>query len=210
MLPFLLVKVTLTTVTIALQISVAQHTKFWGFFPQNSPKQVLAMWPSVRTYKDPDFLHLESMLPVRSVQYWPRTYKEEHGRMLYLWLNGPVPEIAYIIYAYIPLVRIQSMDTENCKRICVTGGNHLLVSYRFVFLYSSWDYHSKHNGVVCYFLLRWITFCQNSPLWPVHLGWPYMAWLIASWATQAPLPWQGSDPWRGCELDHKECRASKN
>ena len=23
-------------------------------------------------------------------------------------------------------------------------------------------------------------FCQNSPLWPVHLGWPCTAWLIAS------------------------------
>ena len=22
------------------------------------------------------------------------------------------------------------------------------------------------------------TFCQKSPLWPVHLGWPYTAWLI--------------------------------
>ena len=22
--------------------------------------------------------------------------------------------------------------------------------------------------------------CQNSPLWPVRLGWPYMAWLIVS------------------------------
>ena len=21
-------------------------------------------------------------------------------------------------------------------------------------------------------------FCQNSPLWPIRLGWPYMAWLI--------------------------------
>ena len=24
------------------------------------------------------------------------------------------------------------------------------------------------------------TFCQNSPPWPVSLGWPYMAWLIVS------------------------------
>ena len=28
-------------------------------------------------------------------------------------------------------------------------------------------------------LLQWITFCQNS-LWPIHLGWPYTAWLIVS------------------------------
>ena len=29
-------------------------------------------------------------------------------------------------------------------------------------------------------LLQWTTFCQNSPPWPVHLGWPYTAWLIVS------------------------------
>ena len=26
----------------------------------------------------------------------------------------------------------------------------------------------------------WATFCQNSPLWAVRLGWPYTAWLIVS------------------------------
>ena len=25
-----------------------------------------------------------------------------------------------------------------------------------------------------------LTFCQNSPPWPVRLGWPYIAWLIVS------------------------------
>ena len=24
---------------------------------------------------------------------------------------------------------------------------------------------------------QWTTFCQTSPPWPVHLGWPHMAWL---------------------------------
>ena len=26
-------------------------------------------------------------------------------------------------------------------------------------------------------LLQWTTFCQTSPPWPGHLGWPHMAWL---------------------------------
>ena len=26
-------------------------------------------------------------------------------------------------------------------------------------------------------LLQWTTFCQTSPPWPVHLGWPHTAWL---------------------------------
>ena len=29
-------------------------------------------------------------------------------------------------------------------------------------------------------LLQWTTFCQNSPPWPIHLGWPCKSWLIVS------------------------------
>ena len=36
----------------------------------------------------------------------------------------------------------------------------------------------KNTEVVCQSLLQWATFCQTSPPWPVHLGWPHMAWLI--------------------------------
>ena len=39
---------------------------------------------------------------------------------------------------------------------------------------------SKNAGVVCHSLLQWTMFCQNSSLWPVHLGCPCIAWLIAS------------------------------
>ena len=35
----------------------------------------------------------------------------------------------------------------------------------------------KNTELVCHSLLQWTTFCQISPPWPVHLGWPYMAWL---------------------------------
>ena len=31
--------------------------------------------------------------------------------------------------------------------------------------------------MVCHSLLQWTTFCQTSPPWPVHLGWPHRAWL---------------------------------
>ena len=30
---------------------------------------------------------------------------------------------------------------------------------------------------VCHSLLQWTTFCQNSPPWPICLGWPHTAWL---------------------------------
>ena len=58
---------------------------------------------------------------------------------------------------------------------------------------------SSSPGVICFYLFipfmglsrqeywsglpfpsQWMMFCQNSPLWPVHLGWLCMVWLIAS------------------------------
>ena len=30
---------------------------------------------------------------------------------------------------------------------------------------------------VCHSLLQWTTFCQTSPPWPAHCGWPHRAWL---------------------------------
>ena len=50
----------------------------------------------------------------------------------------------------------------------------------FAFSYCSWRSQGKDTEVVWHSLLQWTTFCQNSPPWPVHLGWPYMAWLIVS------------------------------
>ena len=57
----------------------------------------------------------------------------------------------------------------------------------FVLLYSSWGSHGKYTLVVCHSLLQWITFCQNSPLWPIRLGWPYTVWLIASLSYTRPF-----------------------
>ena len=59
-------------------------------------------------------------------------------------------------------------------------GSPFSVSYLFAFSYCSWGSQGNNAEVVCHSLLQWTTFCQNSPLWPVHLGWPYMAWLIVS------------------------------
>ena len=58
----------------------------------------------------------------------------------------------------------------------------------------SWASHGKYTGVVCHSLLQRITFCENSPVLPIHLGW-HGSWL--QWVLQIPLPRQGSDPWRG-------------
>ena len=61
-----------------------------------------------------------------------------------------------------------------------TWAVHLSVSYLFAFSYCSWGSQGKNTEVVCHSLLWWTTFSQNSPLWPIHLGWPYTAWLTVS------------------------------
>ena len=56
-------------------------------------------------------------------------------------------------------------------------GSSSFSSYLFAFSYCSWGSQGKNTEVVCHSLLQWITFCQTSPPWPVHLGWPHAAWL---------------------------------
>ena len=47
----------------------------------------------------------------------------------------------------------------------------------FCLSYCSWGSQGKNTEVICHSLLQWTTFCQTSAPWPVHLGWPHMAWL---------------------------------
>ena len=60
-----------------------------------------------------------------------------------------------------------------------TWGAHLLLSFFFffffVFSYCSWGSRGKNTEVVYHSLLQWTMFCQNSPPWPIHLGWPCTA-----------------------------------
>ena len=56
-------------------------------------------------------------------------------------------------------------------------GSSPSVSYHFAFSYCSWGSQGKNTEVVCHSLLQWTSFCQTSPPWPSHLGWPHKAWL---------------------------------
>ena len=51
-----------------------------------------------------------------------------------------------------------------------------LISFRIDWF----DLLAVQGTLKSYLLLQWITFCQNSPLWSVHLGWPCTTWFIAS------------------------------
>ena len=56
----------------------------------------------------------------------------------------------------------------------------------------SWGSQSKNAEMVYHSLLQWNTLCQNSPLWPIYLGWPYTAQLIVSLSYTKPEQWTGS------------------
>ena len=66
-------------------------------------------------------------------------------------------------------------------------GVHLQVSNLFAFSYCLCGFPGKNTGVGCHFLLQWTMFCQNSSLWPTHLAWSCMAWLIASLSYTSPF-----------------------
>ena len=51
---------------------------------------------------------------------------------------------------------------------------------------SSFAFNLSQNQVF-HSLLQWTTFCQNSPLWPICLGWPCTAWHIASLNYTSPF-----------------------
>ena len=65
-------------------------------------------------------------------------------------------------------------------------GPHLLALCLFAFLYCPWRSLGKNTGLGCH-LFQWTMFCQNSSLWPVLLGWPGTAWLIASLSYANPF-----------------------
>ena len=73
-----------------------------------------------------------------------------------------------------------STDLQEHTGHVPTSGVYLSVSYLFAFSYCSWGSQGKNTEVVCHSLLQWTSFFQNPPPWSVHLGWPYMAWLIVS------------------------------
>ena len=59
------------------------------------------------------------------------------------------------------------------------GSSFFSVIYFFLFIwFKGFSRKDCWNGL--HSLIHWTTFCQNSPPWPVHLGWPYMARLIVS------------------------------
>ena len=50
-----------------------------------------------------------------------------------------------------------------------------VLSFSLFILFMGFSRQEYWSGL--HALLQWTTFCQNSPPWSIHLGWPYTAWL---------------------------------
>ena len=62
--------------------------------------------------------------------------------------------------------------------------NVFSIHFFTVFSYCLWDSWGKNTEMVCHSLFQWTTFCQNSPPWPVHFGWPYTHGSEFHWVRQ--------------------------
>ena len=118
----------------------------------------------------PLFMGLTFQVPMQycSLQHWTL-------------LLSPVTSQVGIVFALAPSLHsfwsYFSTDLQEHIGHLLTWGVPLSVSYHFAFSYCSWGSQGKDTEVVCHFLLQRTTFCQTSPLWPAHLGWPHMTWL---------------------------------
>ena len=111
----------------------------------------------------------------------------QYFSLLHQTLLSPPDTSTGALFLLAPSQFILSGAISNCPPLfprsighLLTWEAHLPVSYLCAFSYCSWGSHSKNTGVIFHSLLQWTTFCQNSSLWPVCLGWPCTAWLIVS------------------------------
>ena len=85
----------------------------------------------------------------------------------YCFCFGSIPSFFLELFLHWSPVHIEHLQT---------WGVLLPISHHFAFSCCSWGSQGKNTAVVCHSLLQWTTFCQTSPPWPDHLGWPDMAW----------------------------------
>ena len=80
-----------------------------------------------------------------------------------------------------------SNESENCSVMSSSLWPHGLYSPR--------NSLGQNTGVRSLSLLQWTAFCQTTLLWPVHLGWPHMAWPSCSFMSNSLRPHGLYSPW---------------
>ena len=120
----------------------------------------------------PWFMDLTFQVPMQycSLQHWTLFSPPDTSKTGYCFYFGSASLFLWICFSSL-------LQYHNVQ---MTWGVHHSVSYLFAFSYYSWCSQGKSAEVVCHSLIQWATFCQNSPPWLIHLGWPYTAWLMVS------------------------------
>ena len=97
-------------------------------------------------------------------------------RQIHIWALFPLwpatssfLELIVLCSSLVACWTLSDMDGELLTFLC-----HIYLPF-----HTAHEALGKNTRVHCHFLLQWTIFCQNSSLWPIHLGWPWPVWLIA-------------------------------
>ena len=86
------------------------------------------------------------------------------------WESLPTPQFKRISSSVLSFLYVSTLTSIH------DSWNNHNSDYTY-YSYCSWGSQGNSTEVVCHSLLQWPTFCQTSPPWPAHLGWPHTAWL---------------------------------
>ena len=109
---------------------------------------------------------------------WPNPFPTRHCSKF------PVP--AWDGPWLLPHYKIMSTLVEPPSTLSLVTRCHWTESLRLFHTFIGFS-RQEYTAVVCHSLLQWSMFCQSSSLWPVCLGWPCVAWLIASLSYGSPF-----------------------
>ena len=139
---------------------------------------VLALVISFLTMSSlPYFTDLTFQVPMKFCSLQHQTFTVFTTRRIHNWAFFHFDQMLRSFSAlnrYSPLLRSSISDPFR------PGRAPLPMSSLFAFSYCSRGSWGKNVDVVCHSLLQWTMSCQNSPPWPLRLGWPCTAWLIHS------------------------------
>ena len=104
-------------------------------------------------------------------------YCSSQHRTLLLWLVtsttwycfwfGPIPSFFLELFLHWSTVAYWALtDLGN--------SSFIILSFCLFILFMGFSRQEHWNGLP--FPFQWTTFCQTSPPWPAHLGWPPTAW----------------------------------
>ena len=131
----------------------------------------------------PWFMDLTFQVPIQycSFQLWTLLSPPDTSTAECHFLFGPATwfflELLGIVLYSSPVADWTPSDLED-----LSSG---IISFCLFILFIGFSRQRYWSG--CHFLLQWILFCQNSSLWPIHLGWPCTAWPIASLSYTNPF-----------------------